>query len=145
MLRLFGAKPKHSELEDEIAQLHNKVARLEKENKVYQAHFESVLTYSGTYPVWKALQEFRDIVDQSVELDKVNPWHIYTLDSYLSKIVESTAEVGKGLRMHVDLDMFTDGDALGVDMIRGIRNRSKKIDDVFHQMQSDKQFSSAEN
>ena len=83
------------ESESKIDKLKKTVSALEEDNKRLIEFFNSVYTYHGSYPNWKAQQEFRDLVS------KDEAHHADAIDDYLSVVVDATRDcmLKRGLRL----------------------------------------------
>jgi len=89
--------------------------RLLEELEAHRNLFKSVYHYTGSYPVWKVQQEFRELVE-SLKPDSVHClWHFHNLDRYLSKLVDETDK----LRQYHD-ETYTHGHGWG-EMLSGAR------------------------
>lgn len=122
-----------SEKDEIIRELSARVAVLEQENAVYHALFESVFHYAGSYPNWKALQEFRSVISSvGIDVQKISAWHLSALDSYLRKIVAATADTVRQLGLtDADVSMFESDEALGEDLLDPALASSSRLSDIF--------------
>lgn len=71
-----------------------------------QAHrdlFKSIYQYTGSYPVWKVQQEFRELVlELNPGIDHCH-FHFHNLDAYLSKLVDEVDKLRKFHDSHYSL------------------------------------------
>jgi hypothetical protein len=86
------------ESESKMAKLQKTVSTLEEDNERLIEFFNTVYSYHGSYPNWKAQQEFRDLVSKEAT------HHADAIDDYLSVIVDATRDCM--LKRGLPLDHF---------------------------------------
>lgn len=71
----------------------------EKEKAFFQAYkeyYEKTSVYHGSYPSWKALQEFRCLISSfKTDISEFNEYHFAALDAYLKRLHEEAERVRK--------------------------------------------------
>jgi sugar-specific transcriptional regulator TrmB len=91
--------------EQKIKELEHKVDMLVKELEAYKSFAAEALVYAGNCGVWKAQQEFREVVS-SFQQELKNPHHFAYLDAYFDRVREAAITLSKAActPMVVDID-----------------------------------------
>ena len=115
--------------------------RLKEQVEVYKRLANESYVYAGNYPVWKAQQEFRQLMNENnitltdgyLRQPFTHPTKAEQIDFYLSRIVNAfSIEINKGTQIDfVSNDMFWSSselsEARGDNLLNKIVNQKSKI------------------
>lgn len=60
------------------------------ELEAHRRYFRSIYSYIGSYPAWKAQQEFRELILSLNPPAKHCKYHFHNIDAYFGKVVDET-------------------------------------------------------